>query len=313
MEAKSPSSSDDNAAQVTKEGYLYKMGHKYKSWKKRYFRLEGANLTYHNSATDNRGLGSIFLQGANLHAYSPEVFDRPHLFGVTPLGSKRTYLMMAESDTDRNYWLSAIKTAGKNRVELQNEKKIDAHSLKEGFLNKMGGSIKTWKRRYFVLQPDVIWYYANSWDPKPSGSIDLSKGASLSLELKGTYRNENLFAITPNGSKRKFMLQAADDVDRQEWMAAIRVFCNSVHNQKEQKQGDTIVRKPLEQWDLAAILDDSHCSQAFLSFAKLHFSDELVLFWQAASEYVQMCDRAKTDEDIDRCFWRAAISSNVLF
>jgi PH domain len=39
-------------------------------------------------------------------------------------------------------------------------------SLKEGWLNKQGGSIKTWKRRYFVLRRDTVLYYRQALNQK---------------------------------------------------------------------------------------------------------------------------------------------------
>ncbi|ELP94885.1 hypothetical protein EIN_249190 [Entamoeba invadens IP1] len=44
---------------------------------------------------------------------------------------------------------------------------------------KVGGSIKTWKKRYFVLKDKMIWYYASRHDLIAKGCVEIQKGTSV--------------------------------------------------------------------------------------------------------------------------------------
>lgn len=46
--------------------------------------------------------------------------------------------------------------------------------LFEGFLQKRGGSIRTWKRRYFLLSPEALTYSVNEFSPHAKRSIPAS-------------------------------------------------------------------------------------------------------------------------------------------
>ena len=46
--------------------------------------------------------------------------------------------------------------------------KVSAQSLappeKDGWLTKQGGSIKTWKKRYFILKDNILYYFKTPKD-----------------------------------------------------------------------------------------------------------------------------------------------------
>lgn len=44
-------------------------------------------------------------------------------------------------------------------LEKKRKKKMSEKPIMQGWLSKEGGSIKTWKRRYFVLKDGVLAYY----------------------------------------------------------------------------------------------------------------------------------------------------------
>lgn len=43
-------------------------------------------------------------------------------------------------------------------------------ALKSGWMMKQGGSVKTWKRRFFVLKGLALAYYETEYDTTPKGT-----------------------------------------------------------------------------------------------------------------------------------------------
>ena len=58
--------------------------------------------------------------------------------------------------------------------------------LFEGFAKKEGGSIKSWKKRYFRMMDDgVVTYYKDQLDAKALGSIDCNICSGIDTNPKG--------------------------------------------------------------------------------------------------------------------------------
>lgn len=71
---------------------------------------------------------------------------------------------------------------------------------KEGFCTKQGGSIKTWKKRWFVLKGNKLWYFKNKTDTEAKGFIELEAGTIVRDE--STHRKKkNMFSIQARGFK----------------------------------------------------------------------------------------------------------------
>lgn len=52
-------------------------------------------------------------------------------------------------------------------------------ALFEGWGKKQGGSVKTWKKRWFVLKPDRLWYFASRTATDAKGYIELPPGTEI--------------------------------------------------------------------------------------------------------------------------------------
>eukprot|EP01116_Phalansterium_solitarium_P016713 TRINITY_DN3948_c0_g1_i1.p2 TRINITY_DN3948_c0_g1~~TRINITY_DN3948_c0_g1_i1.p2 ORF type:complete len:488 (+),score=180.43 TRINITY_DN3948_c0_g1_i1:157-1620(+) len=93
---------------------------------------------------------------------------------------------------------------------------------KEGWLTKVGGSVKTWKKRYFVLKDRTLYYYKTPKDVVFTGKLDLEPG-SIVKEDSGK-KKPNLISITT--SKRVFFMHPVEEKEKgtevmRAWIEAI--------------------------------------------------------------------------------------------
>merc|ERR1711934_324308 len=72
--------------------------------------------------------------------------------------------------------------------KMATKQKVSVSALgspdKDGFLTKQGGSIKTWKKRWFVLKGDTLYYFKTQKDPEQTGEIKLEKTTKCTNEGK---------------------------------------------------------------------------------------------------------------------------------
>ncbi|XP_068434756.1 cytohesin-2-like isoform X2 [Clinocottus analis] len=108
---------------------------------------------------------------------------------------------------------------------------------REGWLLKMGGRVKTWKRRWFILTDSCLYYFEYTTDKDPIGIIplenlcvrklqDASKPDCLELfNPKGqkikACKTENKGRVV-RGKHRSYRLSAAGAEERDAWIHAIR-------------------------------------------------------------------------------------------
>jgi len=103
---------------------------------------------------------------------------------------------------------------------------IPAQSLhppdKDGYLTKQGGSIKTWRKRYFVLKGRVLYYYKTPKDLQFTGRIDVEPASLIKDESeKGKKKNKpGLFSITT--AKRIFFMHPDKPEETKLWVEAIQ-------------------------------------------------------------------------------------------
>jgi len=103
--------------------------------------------------------------------------------------------------------------------------------VKEGYLEKKGVIRHNWTRRWMVLEKNKeIRYYKTPQDPEPKGVIPLLN-ASLYTHVEKK-QAEMVGYLNLRVGNRDFLLRAADDDDKQEWVKAIK--SNIVLDEKEE-------------------------------------------------------------------------------
>lgn len=100
-------------------------------------------------------------------------------------------------------------------------------AIKEGFLSKQGSFIKTWSRKYFLLNKQSLVYFRKEQSLEevhsnsamsPQGRIFLSD--VMKLESEEEDRRKGQFTIFTK--KHKLKLQASSETELQAWMEAIQ-------------------------------------------------------------------------------------------
>ena len=74
-----------------------------------------------------------------------------------------------ERGIPRDYLISVYRELKRNPLQLTSNYNINKSVLKQGNLYKEGGQYRTWKKRFFVLHSDFLYYYVHADDEKPKG------------------------------------------------------------------------------------------------------------------------------------------------
>jgi len=92
---------------------------------------------------------------------------------------------------------------------------------KAGWMIKQGGSIKTWKRRWGVLQGNTLWYFKTKNDTEATGFIIMNENSFVHDESK---KRKNMISVNGRGYKRPrvFFIYFDSPKETQEWMEALQ-------------------------------------------------------------------------------------------
>ncbi|TYZ57914.1 hypothetical protein PybrP1_006215 [[Pythium] brassicae (nom. inval.)] len=178
-------------SQVTMQGWLFKEGQNFKTWKKRYMTLAGRVIKYHAKANE-APLGEARVNDYNINAGRPFALD---VFS----DNNRIFRIAAESFADIEAWDQAIaKAIGKAPCFGDPYADQTAPFLGdtfaepcacEGWLYKRGQRSTAWQKRYFTLSGCQLAYHESPGDAHPRGEgavVDLTLGAdgSNSMEIQ---------------------------------------------------------------------------------------------------------------------------------
>lgn len=115
-------------------------------------------------------------------------------------------------------------------------------SEKTGVLTKEGGSIKTWKKRYFVLKNGEFAYYKDKKDKEPTGTISLS--TATAIQLGERKKHPHCFEIVT--ANRVYAFSAENEEDRKAWVNAL--------TKEKMAHQDTTKKLGVEDFDLLALI-----------------------------------------------------------
>lgn len=145
-------------------GWIYKQGSLVKSWKKRYFILDGNRLSYYDTSlitSDTKPKGVLIVLSVET---STKIRNGLLVHGT----GGRVMHMYTESSEEANVWLSKLKFLNQEDVSDDSEYASSSPmdntlgNVHSGWLHKEGKHVKSWKLRYFVLKGMELVYYDSS-------------------------------------------------------------------------------------------------------------------------------------------------------
>lgn len=206
-----------------KTGWLRKQGQVIKSWKRRYFLVDGKLLYYFEQVNESpKGNGvvvkvevntsvanclDIYLEGGRIlrvAADSPKEIRSwyQHLKSQSKTGSNRS---VGSNPTELS--ASALEAAGLPRPD--NATKIAPLEPGRGWLIKKSKNFNTWRRRYFVLSGKRLKYYEHGEsDPAPlsSGIVrDVTLGTQRPFCIDVYFRHGRILSVVASNAEEMTM------------------------------------------------------------------------------------------------------------
>eukprot|EP01095_Lingulamoeba_sp_RSL-Kostka_P001006 TRINITY_DN11380_c0_g1_i1.p1 TRINITY_DN11380_c0_g1~~TRINITY_DN11380_c0_g1_i1.p1 ORF type:complete len:487 (-),score=196.72 TRINITY_DN11380_c0_g1_i1:102-1562(-) len=103
--------------------------------------------------------------------------------------------------------------------------KISVQSLgtpdKDGFLTKQGGSIKTWKKRYFILKGNILYYFKSQKDSEQTGQITLETTSRCQPEPNQTSKKKGKYYFSVHTTARVYSIWADSESSMNQWVDKI--------------------------------------------------------------------------------------------
>ena len=119
--------------------------------------------------------------------------------------------------------------------EIKMEQREFISSVKEGWLQKQGGRVKTWKKRYIILSGNVLYYFKSPKDKDPIGFIPLenievraaASGATFELhpQAGGTMKSVKTgdkSSAFEKGHHKAFVFRAESAAAMDTWVNSLR-------------------------------------------------------------------------------------------
>ncbi|XP_018407799.1 PREDICTED: cytohesin-4-like isoform X1 [Nanorana parkeri] len=189
-------------------------------------------------STDSCYIVCFSLIILNTSLYNPSVKEKPDMQqfvsihkGVHPGGDLPTELLaeMYESLKKEPFQLPEDENAWELTLAFQKPQR-------EGWLLKMGGRVKTWKKRWFILKDNCLYYFEYTTDKDPLGIIPLE---NLCVELVEDPKKPHCFDLHARGQTVKacktqadgkkvqgnhqsYRLSATTDEEREIWVQSLK-------------------------------------------------------------------------------------------
>lgn len=214
-----------------KEGFLTKQsGDNSDKWQKRWFVLFGSRMSYFKDPSDSYATKSFDVSGCTVTI--PDSTDASRRYSFDIVTPKRTYPVYTDSLEDMFEWVHCIRRAGLYYGKLGRsfQAKDEAPPLTlaaaskplcSGWLQKQGGKLQSWNKRWFVLTSEGLYYFksqAKDDDIKSEGSVPLIFSDCTNAEVK----TDRKFCFSILTLERTYFLQASTAQEMKDWMSAIQ-------------------------------------------------------------------------------------------
>lgn len=150
------------------------------------------------------------------------MFKNAHLFGIMHLTKRQDegqiWIVNCSTDGDRQKCMDALLKGGATTGGHREYIPVVPDSMCEGKLDKFGGTVKSRKTRYFVLQPHQLAYYKKRTDKTAVGEIKINPGSRVETSDDPSFS----FTVTADIGGRAYKMVAGDGIERDRWIEAIR-------------------------------------------------------------------------------------------
>jgi len=103
---------------------------------------------------------------------------------------------------------------------------------KMGFLTKRGHIVRNWKKRWFVLTDNKLYYFRSRQDDTHAGIVNL-KNCAVHIIDNHPSKKFCFEIITPIGIP--FIMSASNKQDMDEWIRSIKKVVDELENRKNTK------------------------------------------------------------------------------
>lgn len=198
---------------------------------------------------------------------------------------------------------------------------------KDGFLTKQGGSIKTWRRRWFVLKAKKLYYFKSKNDNEATGIIELEADSFVRDERDKDKKRRFMFSV--GTSRRVFFMHADTEQEMRQWIDAIKGNIDTPIRppapiDTSKKDSTPVVDTEKRVRDGFELLEGP---RARLAAAKncipylLEETSKVLEFWQIWTESVPLISdlqsgmsiefQVATSADMQKLTWRTAGPQNI--
>eukprot|EP01084_Bolivina_argentea_P177262 306570_1 len=152
-----------------------------------------------------------------LRALHPDVTKAPNWFWKNNLKNK----VIKKSDTPIYDWAKDVINS-QEEFEKKKEEKMNVNDdtviVKEGWMEKQGKVIHSWKDRYFKLRKNGILEYYH--DENETGTMN-SFNVKILTRIKAKSWNHKMYGIKVYTPHRDWKFVCKNESERNEWMKAI--------------------------------------------------------------------------------------------
>ena len=277
----------------SQEGWMYKIGDFFKTWKKRFFSLDKLKnqLLYYEDIKKDVLLGTIDLYRAVVISLPFSEYQRDYCFSLQPYGKSRVYGFSCFSFQSKMIWLTAIAP-----LEVF-DPNIDRPPTYGSYLLKQGVHVEFWKRRYFEFHSyrhTMVYFSDIDSRAVPLGCFS-TKNATLFKFDDGSMDFDFCFGIRPIDSDRVYLLAAETKEIMKNWFAALKkdVIVSSDSQRftltsLRAGHAPSVLIVPHEIDTIVKILSHRESYQSFYTFLQGEYAVENLHFFTEVQNFVQL-------------------------
>ncbi|KAF9297488.1 hypothetical protein BGZ74_009815 [Mortierella antarctica] len=163
-------SAEELGSKVVRQGYLLKLGNKYKTWRKKWFVLRGDKLTYYKNTKEYQPHGIIPLSTV-IDCLQTDPVSKSKQYCLRIVTTKRSFLCSAPDEDTLLQWLDALhvecdRVARERELESTNPSTVDVSKIPA----PEDSNTTTTSGGYGISIPNLVRARSRSKSGEPLGS-----------------------------------------------------------------------------------------------------------------------------------------------